>query len=123
MADQPYIESVRAHYTAGDLGERILGGLRAAGKNPDALHIDDLTPVDQFHLGGRAATLQLIGRAGLTPDMHVLDVGGGLGGPARTLATQAGCTVTVLDLSEELQRRRDAHGAHRPGGSCHFPAW
>jgi SAM-dependent methyltransferase len=104
MADQPYTECVSAHYTSGDLGERILAGLRATGKDPDNLHIDDLTPVDQFHLGGKAATLQLIGRAGFLPGMRVLDVGGGLGGPARTLATQTGCSVTVLDLSEEFCR-------------------
>jgi ubiquinone/menaquinone biosynthesis C-methylase UbiE len=104
VTDQRYVESVTAHYTSGDLGERILAGLHAAGKDPDALHIDDLTPVDQFHLGGKPATLQLIGRAGFRPGMQVLDVGGGLGGPARTLATQAGCTVTVLDLSEEFCR-------------------
>ena len=42
MADQQYTESVSAHYTSGDLGERILAGLRATGKDPDNLHIDDL---------------------------------------------------------------------------------
>ncbi|MCA1666462.1 MAG: methyltransferase domain-containing protein [Thermomicrobia bacterium] len=91
-----------AHYTDGDLGEKILGALRATGKDPDALTMDDLTPVDQFHLGGKPATLALIERAGLRPGMRVLDVGGGLGGPARTLATAANCTVTVLDLSAEF---------------------
>lgn len=104
MADQPYTASVSAHYTSGDLGDRILAGLRDAGKDPDALHIDDLTPVDQFHLGGKPATLQLIERADFRSGMQVLDVGGGLGGPARTLAMQTGCTVTVLDLSEEFCR-------------------
>ncbi|MGI8855919.1 MAG: class I SAM-dependent methyltransferase [Thermomicrobiales bacterium] len=104
MVDQPYAASVSAHYTSGDLGERILAGLRAAGKDPDALTIDDLTPVDQFHPGGKPATLQLIERAGMRPRMSVLDVGGGLGGPARTLATQRDATVTVLDLSEEFCR-------------------
>ncbi len=102
MAEQQDTQSVSAHYTAGDLGEKILAGLRAAGKDPDALTLDDLTPIDQFHLGGKPATLQLIERAGFRPGMRVLDVGGGLGGPARTLATEAGCTVTVLDLSKEF---------------------
>lgn len=104
MAEQQDPQAVSAHYTSGDLGEKILAGLRAAGKDPDALSLDDLTPVDQFHLGGKPATLQLIARAGFRPGMHVLDVGGGLGGPARTLATEAGCTVTVVDLSEEFCR-------------------
>lgn len=104
MTEQGEQASVSAHYTAGDLGERLLAALRADGKDPDALTLDDLTPVDQFHLGGKPATLSLIERAGFRPGMHVLDVGGGLGGPARTLAAVAGCTVTVLDLSEEFCR-------------------
>ncbi|MDQ6905724.1 MAG: methyltransferase domain-containing protein [Chloroflexota bacterium] len=102
MTEQDERAAVSAHYTSGDLGEKILVGLRATGKDPDALALDDLTPIDQFHLGGKPATLQLIERAGFRPGMRVLDVGGGLGGPARTLATEAGCTVTVLDLSEEF---------------------
>ncbi len=102
MDEQRYAQSVSAHYTSGSLEEKIMAGLRAAGKDPDALALDDLTPVDQFHLGGKPATLQLIERAGFRPGMHVLDVGGGLGGPARTLAAEAGCMVTILDLSEEF---------------------
>ncbi|MHB8648140.1 MAG: class I SAM-dependent methyltransferase [Thermomicrobiales bacterium] len=101
MAGQENEASVSAHYTPRDLGEKILAGLRAAGKDPDALHPDDLAPVDQFHIGGRQATQELIERAGLRADMQVLDVGGGLGGPARLLASLVGCAVTVLDLTEE----------------------
>jgi SAM-dependent methyltransferase len=104
MTEQQDVHLVSAHYTAGDLGERLLAALQTTGKDLDDLTLDDLTPVDQFHLGGKPATLRLIERAGFRPGMHVLDVGGGLGGPARTLATEAGCTVTVLDLSEEFCR-------------------
>ncbi|HEY8291267.1 MAG TPA: methyltransferase domain-containing protein [Thermomicrobiales bacterium] len=104
MTEQQDVQLVSAHYTAGDLGERLLAALQATGKNLDALTLDDLTPIDQFHLGGKSATLRLIARAGFRPGMHLLDIGGGLGGPARTLATEAGCTVTVLDLSEEFCR-------------------
>jgi len=104
VVEQQDTRAVSAHYTSGNLEEKIIAGLRAAGKDPDALALDDLTPVDQFHLGGKPATLQLIERAGFWPGMHVLDVGGGLGGPARTLAVEAGCIVTVLDLSEEFCR-------------------
>jgi len=104
VVEQQDTRAVSAHYTSGNLEEKIIAGLRAAGKDPDALALDDLTPVDQFHLGGKPATLQLIERAGFRPGMHVLDVGGGLGGPARTLAVEAGCIVTVLDLSEEFCR-------------------
>ena len=78
--------------------------MRAAGKDPDRLAPEDLAPVDQFHIGGRDATLELAKLAGLAPGLEVLDVGGGLGGPARTLAAEFGARVTVLDLTEEYCR-------------------
>jgi ubiquinone/menaquinone biosynthesis C-methylase UbiE len=101
MAEQHDAQLVRANYTPGNLAEKILAGLRAAGKDPDALTPEDLAPVDQFHLGGTRATRELMQRAGIARGMRVLDVGGGLGGPARTLAAETDCTVTVLDLTEE----------------------
>ncbi len=101
MVGQQYAQSVNANYTSGDLGETILAAVRAAGKDPNALRPEDLAPVDQFHIGGKQTTRELIERAGLHAGMHILDVGGGLGGPARSLATDVGCTVTVLDLAEE----------------------
>ncbi len=91
---------VSHHYDKQDLGQTILEGLRAVGKDLDRLIPEDLNPVDQFHMGGREATLQLIQLANLPPGAKVLDAGGGLGGPARTLAAQLHCHVTVLDLSE-----------------------
>lgn len=97
-------DAISAHYTAGDLGAAILAGLRAMGKDPDRPTIDDLAPVDQFHLLGTPATLALARRADLRPEMRVLDLGGGLGGPARTLARACGCDVTVLDVTAEFCR-------------------
>ena len=58
------------------------------------------SPMDHFHGGGKEVTVRLARLAGLTPDLQVLDVGGGLGGPARTLAVEFGCHVTVVDLTE-----------------------
>jgi MPBQ/MSBQ methyltransferase len=95
-------DAISAHYTAGDLATAILDGLRASGKSPDHPTIDDLAPVDQFHLLGKPATLALARRAGLRAGMRVLDLGGGLGGAARTLASVFGCQVTVLDVTEEF---------------------
>jgi SAM-dependent methyltransferase len=95
---------VGEHYGRGDLAATILEALRAAGRGPDALTVEDLAPVDQFHIRGREATLELAHRAGITAGMRALDVGGGLGGPARTLAGEFGCTVEVLDLTEEYCR-------------------
>jgi SAM-dependent methyltransferase len=99
-----YARSLSTHYGRKDLGLAIVEGLRAAGKDPDAIRPDDLAPVDHFHIRGKEATLELARLAGLKRGMRVLDVGGGLGGPARTLAGQLGCHVTVLDLTEEYCR-------------------
>lgn len=100
MDTQIYSQAVNAHYTPDDLSAAIQEGLRKAGKNPGAPALDDLAPVDQFHTGGKAATLELAQLASFTPGMRVLDVGGGIGGAARVLASQMGCQVTVLDLTE-----------------------
>ena len=93
---------VAQHYTSGALEQSIIAALRQAGKDPDRLDPDDLAPVDEFHHGGRAATAAFAPRLGLRPGMHVLDVGSGLGGPARYLTRQYGCRVTGIDLTEEF---------------------
>jgi ubiquinone/menaquinone biosynthesis C-methylase UbiE len=98
------VPDVGAHYGRGGFGEAILAALRAAGHDPDAIVVDDLAPVDQFHLRGRDATLELVALAGFEPGMRVLDVGGGIGGPARVLARERRCCVTVLDLTDEFCR-------------------
>ena len=90
------------------LERKILEALAAAGKNIEALTVDDLAPADQFHGGGKPATERLARLAGLKPGTRVLDVGGGLGGPARTLAGQFGCRVTVVDLTESYVRAATA---------------
>lgn len=104
MATFDYAQDVNQHYGCQDLGSAILAGLQAAGKDLNQLSHDDLAPVDQFHIRGKDATLKLAAQVGLRNDLHVLDVGGGLGGAARTLAAEFGCRVTVLDLTEEYCR-------------------
>lgn len=103
MSENHYVKSLSAHYSDGDLTGRILDALRAAGKDV-APTPDDLAPLDQFHIGGKETTRQLAERAGLQPGQTVLDVGGGIGGPARTLASLYDCHVTVLDLTEAYCR-------------------
>src|SRR5690242_15742015 len=92
------------HWAREHLAESILDALAAAGKDLNALTVDDLAVTDQFHGGGKPATLRLARLLGARPGMRVLDVGGGLGGPARTLAAEFGCQVTVVDLTESFVR-------------------
>jgi SAM-dependent methyltransferase len=91
--------ALAAHYGRADLGAAILAAVRAAGGDPDHPTIDDLAPFDHFHTGFRAGTTALLRLADLPPGSRVLDIGGGIGGPARTLAHDLGCRVTVLDAS------------------------
>jgi ubiquinone/menaquinone biosynthesis C-methylase UbiE len=96
--------NVAGHYSSGDLGERILAALEASGKDLESLTSADLAPVDQFHNRGAEATRELAEFAGLRPGLHVVDVGSGLGGPARHLAAEHGCRVTGIALTEEFCR-------------------
>ena len=93
---------VAGHYTEGTLEQRILTALRQAGKDPDRLDPDDLATVDEFHHGGRAATAVFAPRLNLRPGMHLLEIGSGIGGPARYFARHHGCRVTGIDLTEEF---------------------
>ena len=106
--------ATNAHWGRNDLERAVDAALASIGKNLDALTIDDLAPVDQFHGGGKASTDRLARLARLEPGMRVLDVGGGLGGPARTLAVEHGCIVTVVDLTESYVRTGQKLTA-RPG--------
>ena len=96
--------ATNAYWGRDGLDRTILDALRTAGRNVDSLTVDELAPADHFHSGGKSATLRLARLAALRPGLRVLDVGGGLGGPARTLATEFGCRVTVVDLTESYVR-------------------
>jgi SAM-dependent methyltransferase len=97
-----------AYWGRESLTRVILDVLVAAGQDVDALTIDHLAPTDQFHSGGKKATERLARLAELSPGTRVLDVGGGLGGPARTLAVEFGCSVTVVDVTASYVRAGEA---------------
>ena len=92
---------VEKHYATGnDLARSIAASLSQMGKSPANLNTDDLAPIDEFHIRGRKATLELGKQMRLGRDSRVIDIGSGLGGPARTLAESFGCHVTGIDLTE-----------------------
>ena len=94
-------QAVARHYGDSSIEERILEALRATGKDLDHLTTEDLAPVDEFHIGGRAATVDVAAKMNLTPGMKLLDVGCGIGGPARFFAAHHGARVTGIDLTRE----------------------
>lgn len=102
------------YYATGpeDLAGIVLGALKAAGRPTEPIDSDDLALLDEFHGLGRAATLALAEAAEVSAETRILDVGAGVGGPARALARHLGAHVTALDstrrfceLDEELNRR------------------
>jgi sarcosine/dimethylglycine N-methyltransferase len=94
------LDGVRAHYRATGLTERLKTALAVFGPEDQQLTPRQLAALDHFHTMGLAATEELARLSGITADMSVLDVGSGVGGPARFLAATVGCRVTGVDLSE-----------------------
>jgi ubiquinone/menaquinone biosynthesis C-methylase UbiE len=97
MRANPDVEAFYGGST--DLIGRIRDALRTAGKDLAKLTTADLATFDEFHIRGRQATLELAERMELTREFRVLDIGSGIGGPARTLTEACACTVIGLDLT------------------------
>lgn len=95
-------QQVAKHYSHGALEHAILDALKASGKDIDKLTPADLAGVDEFHLGWRAATAEIANDLDLSSAFHVLDVGSGIGGPARYFAEAHGARVTGIDLTKEF---------------------
>ena len=94
-------ERIGNHYGWSGLMAAIEAELRSNGVDPERVTVDQLAPVDNYHAYRLAGTLALAAAVDIATGARVLDVGGGIGGPARQLATRFGCHVTVLDLTAE----------------------
>jgi SAM-dependent methyltransferase len=98
----PEPHPVAEHYNHGQLLEAICQGVEALGKSPETVTVDDLAAADEFHIGGRQASEEFIAQLDLMADMHVLDVGCGIGGTSRFVADRFGCRVSGVDLTPEF---------------------
>jgi len=95
--------SLEAHYSARDIEERILAAIRAAGLDPEQrLSPDELGALDHFHTGGIRASRELIELAQIRAEDRVLDIGAGLAGCARLLASAPGCRVDCIEMSPDF---------------------
>lgn len=97
-------ELVESHYGSAALGEKILAALQAEGIDTERLTPELLAPLDQLHTRGWAATIEQVQMIDFTSEMFVLDIGCGIGGPARYIASKFGCHVTGIDLTDEFCR-------------------
>ncbi|WP_374377431.1 class I SAM-dependent methyltransferase [Dongia sp.] len=95
-------DRVQQHYGDDALSRRVLAALSEAGKDIDRLTIDDLAAVDEFHLGWREQTKALAEVLELQPGERLLDIGCGIGGPARFMAVHGGCHVSGIDLTPQF---------------------
>ncbi len=101
MSHPQDLRSIESHYGRGAVLDGILQALTEAGKDLAHLSPADLAPVDQFHVRGKEATVELARLAALRPGERVLDVGCGLGGSARYLAVEHGVQAVGVDLTKE----------------------
>ena len=95
-------EDVQAHWTRSGVLARIDAALTELGQDPQNLNPEILATLEHLHSGGFATTRDQAKRVSITDESRVLDVGCGIGGPARYLAHTYGCRVDGIDLTSEL---------------------
>lgn len=96
------MSGLQTHYSARGIEARILAGIRAAGLNPEQrLSPEELGALDHFHTGGLRASRELLEVAQIRADDRVLDIGAGLAGSARLLASSVGCRVDCIEMSPD----------------------
>ena len=91
--------AITDHWGKGDVYALILAAFREAGKDPETLTLEDLAPVDHYHARRLPATIELAERPTIEVNDHILDVGCGVGGPARYFAARFRCKVSGIDIT------------------------
>lgn len=91
--------AIAEHWAKDDVYGRVMSALEKAGKPLAGLTVEDLAPVDHFHARGFPATVDLADQLTINPGDQVLDIGCGIGGPARYIATRFRCHVTGIDIT------------------------
>ncbi|MDP7390846.1 MAG: class I SAM-dependent methyltransferase, partial [Alphaproteobacteria bacterium] len=99
---EAHTDSVAAHYARENLSDAICSAIEADGKDLSALTVDDLQMVDEFHTRGRQTTVEVVGLMDFEPGHQVVDLGSGLGGPARYIASLFDCQVSGIDLTSSF---------------------
>jgi SAM-dependent methyltransferase len=123
-------KAIADHWGRGDVYGLIVSALNKMSKPLDSLTVEDLAPVDHFHARGFPATVELADRLPLKAGQHIVDIGCGLGGPARYLARRFQCKVSGVDITEPfveaankltalLHMERQVHIEH--GDGQHLP--
>lgn len=95
-------DEIVGNYSSGSLLETIRTGISALGKTTESITMGDLAPVEEFHIGGRQATGDLLDQIGLGPQDRLLDIGCGIGGTSRFAAATYGARVDGVDLTPEF---------------------
>jgi ubiquinone/menaquinone biosynthesis C-methylase UbiE len=94
--------TVTTHYSRGGLLARLEAALRDDGVDPQHPTLEALAPYDHFHNRGIEATQDCAAAMPVRPGDRLLDIGSGLGGPARFLAQRFDCRVDGIDLTPEF---------------------
>ena len=92
-------KDVEAFWTRGDIHSRIHLAMTKANLIDQKLEIKELFPIDQYHARGIAATVDLAKRMPIKKNQSILDIGCGLGGPARYYAKEFECIITGIDIT------------------------
>jgi ubiquinone/menaquinone biosynthesis C-methylase UbiE len=93
-------QSISEHWGTGDVYARIIKVMEAASISPEAVTVEQLAPLDHFHARGFPATVELADALPIQRGHHIVDIGCGIGGPARYLAKRFGCRVSGVDITQ-----------------------